>query len=103
LNAQCAEESYQLKRENCTLRKQLENRNHSNIDQAVQQNNTQNSSDVVLVSNDKELEILRDTVERLTGVGVFMFSLPIHSRISYRKIVVYNAVHRMKLPVYKKN
>lgn len=57
-NAQYAEESYQLKRENSNLRKQL--------DGYVRQ-----SENVVLpsVSNDVELADLRESIDRLTTVG----------------------------------
>ncbi len=65
LNAQYAEESYQLKRENCTLKKQIEEKNNPNITQ----NHNQNSSDVNAIY--EELETLRETVNRLRTVSLF--------------------------------
>lgn len=61
LNAQYAEESYQLKRENCTLKKQREDPERSpSIDQP--------SSPTDFHPLYQELETLRDTVNRLTLV-----------------------------------
>jgi len=65
LNAQYAEESYQLKRENCTLKKQIEEKNNPNSGQNI----TQNSSDVNVIY--EELETLRETVNRLGAVSLF--------------------------------
>jgi polyhydroxyalkanoate synthesis regulator phasin len=69
LNAQYAEESYQLKRENCTLKKQIEEKNNPNIGQNITQNHNQNSSDVNAIY--EELETLRETVNRLRAVSLF--------------------------------
>jgi hypothetical protein len=67
LNAQYAEESYQLKRENATLKKQLGQMNN----QTIIENNHTNPSDFNLVSNNEELESLRETVERLSDVSFY--------------------------------
>jgi len=72
LNAQYAEESYQLKRENCTLKKQIEDKNNPNIDQTTTINSNQSPSDFYVLY--KELETLRETVNRLTAVGFAFFS-----------------------------
>ncbi|CAF4354133.1 unnamed protein product [Rotaria socialis] len=67
LNAQHAEESYQLKRENYTLKKQLDEILHQNNDKTTSSTKTENSSDFSNVSEDKEeLENLRETINRLT-------------------------------------
>ncbi|CAF2893292.1 unnamed protein product [Rotaria sp. Silwood2] len=66
LNAQYAEESYQLKRENYNLKKQLEENSNQNIDKTMIQDNNQNSSDTTAILDDKEeLEVLRETVQKL--------------------------------------
>jgi hypothetical protein len=72
LNAQYAEESYQLKRENCTLKKQIEDKNNPNIDQTTTINSNQNPTDFYVLY--KELETLRETVNRLTAVCFAFFS-----------------------------
>ena len=61
-NAQYAEESYQLKRENCTLKKQLDEK---------LKNTTFSSSDhnSVQLTSPTELEMLRETVEKLNMVN----------------------------------
>lgn len=70
LNAQYAEESYQLKRENYTFKKQLEELNNKNIEITQAKANEQNSIDITLVSKDKEeLEKLRETINKLTSVN----------------------------------
>ena len=71
LNAQYAEESYQIKRESCTLKKQLEEKNNQNTDKTMSQNTNQNPSESSLVSNDHELETLREVVHRLSTVRYF--------------------------------
>jgi hypothetical protein len=63
------------------LKKQLEERNNQNIHTTIKQN----SLDLTLISNEEELETLRETVDRLTVVRVFMFSSTIHSYISIGK------------------
>ncbi|CAF5193021.1 unnamed protein product, partial [Rotaria magnacalcarata] len=75
LNAQCAEESYLLKLENSTLKKQIEELNHLNTDtnnnnhsnNNYAQTKTRDSSDFVAESDDNELEILQETVNRLSA------------------------------------
>ncbi|UJR14631.1 hypothetical protein I4U23_001625 [Adineta vaga] len=62
LNAQSAEESYQLKRENCTLKKQLDEKNIVNNNKIT----TATTSNSNAISNEKELEMLHETVEKLT-------------------------------------
>ncbi len=69
MNAQYAEESYQLKRENCTLKKQIEEINQLN--QNSNQTKNSNSSDFLITSNDNELEVLHETVNRLSDVCFF--------------------------------
>ena len=54
-NAQYAEESYQLKRENSSLKKQL--------DEFLSK-----TAEEIGRSNENELKILRETVEQLTNV-----------------------------------
>ncbi|CAF3543864.1 unnamed protein product [Adineta steineri] len=74
LNAQYAEESYQLKRENCTLKKQIDeinclniNNNHNTyINNNTIETKNLNSSDFLVTSNNNELDVLRETVNRLT-------------------------------------
>ncbi len=63
------------------MKKQLEERNNQNIHTTIKQN----SLDLTLISNEEELETLRETVDRLTVVRVFMFSSTIHSYISIGK------------------
>lgn len=75
LNAQYAEESYLLKRENCTLKKQIEDLSTSNINNHNEnETQTQNkrSSDFIVEPNNKELEILQETVNRLSAVSIFI-------------------------------
>ncbi|CAM4771760.1 unnamed protein product [Rotaria magnacalcarata] len=67
LNAQCAEESYLLKLENSTLKKQIEELNHLNTDT---NNNNHTESD------DNELEILQETVNRLSAENRRLQSTP---------------------------
>ncbi|CAF1296983.1 unnamed protein product [Adineta steineri] len=74
LNAQYAEESYQLKRENCTLKKQIDeinclninNNHHTYINNNTIETKNLNSSDFLVTSNNNELDVLRETVNRLT-------------------------------------
>ena len=61
LNAQYAEESYQLKRENNTLKKQIE-----------EQTNVE-TSDFLISSNENEFDVLRETVQRLLNVIRLVF------------------------------
>jgi hypothetical protein len=82
LNAQYAEESYQLKRENCTFKKQIEDKNNPNIDQTISINSNQNPPDFYVLY--KELETLHETVNKLTAVGLD-FSSIISSNISIGK------------------
>ncbi|CAF1987229.1 unnamed protein product [Rotaria magnacalcarata] len=67
LNAQCAEESYLLKLENSTLKKQIEELNHLNTD-------TNNNNHIE--SDDNELEILQETVNRLSAENRRLQSTP---------------------------
>ena len=72
MNAQYAEESYQLKRENFTLKKQVEDKDNQSINQTITENhNDENSLDFNAIY--EELETLRETVNRLTTVGLFVF------------------------------
>ncbi|CAF4245295.1 unnamed protein product [Rotaria sp. Silwood2] len=80
LNAQYAEESYQLKRENCNFKKQIEElnyliNNNNNHDSNNQTKNI-NSSDFFVESNDNELEILQETVNRLSDENRRLQSTP---------------------------
>jgi hypothetical protein len=69
-NAQWAEESYQLKRDNATLRKQIEELNHQRRELTSHHHRDDgHTSDDVLVSNQEELEDLRQSINRLTAVG----------------------------------
>ncbi len=75
------------------MKKQLDEKNKT-----VTQNNNQNSSDYIVISNGGELAILRETIERLTAVG---FLLVLSSKIitfssMYRKIVIYKPLHISK-------
>lgn len=65
LNAQYAEESYQLKRENCTLKKQIEEINQS---MTMKKTSIENPSDSLQTSNPNELELLHQTINSLTDV-----------------------------------
>lgn len=75
LNAQYAEESYQLKRENCNLKKQIEEINLLN--EKIIQTNDSNSSDFLITSNNNEIESLNETVDRLSQVCFIKFFLVI--------------------------
>ncbi|CAF3719685.1 unnamed protein product [Rotaria sp. Silwood1] len=67
LNAQYAEESYQLKRENYNFKKQLEEHNNQNINNTTIKDNNQNSTNITTISHDnEELETLYETVQKLT-------------------------------------
>ncbi|CAF1505006.1 unnamed protein product [Rotaria sp. Silwood1] len=67
LNAQYAEESYQLKRENYNFKKQLEEHNNQNINNTTIKDNNQNSTNMTTISHDnEELETLYETVQKLT-------------------------------------
>lgn len=73
LNAQYAEESYQLKRENCTLKKQLDDPERSpSIDQKP--SSFEDSHRFY-----QELETLRETINRLTLVEFLRISSMISS------------------------
>ena len=72
MNAQYAEEFDQLKRENTALKRQIKEIRHTNInnsDSCIQTNNI-NSSDSIVKSNNNELEILHETVDRLSAVSL---------------------------------
>jgi hypothetical protein len=73
LNAQYAEESYQLKRENSTLKKQIEDINQLN-NITIERKNS-NLSDFIITSNNNELEILNETVNRLSAVCFFFINI----------------------------
>lgn len=99
MNAQNAEDTYQLKREYYALKKQFEEKN---IDKTVINNGEKNTSDPTIEAIEKEeLETLRETVIRLTLVSIFnmhmlfFFFFMILSSI-YRKIVIYNPLHILK-------
>jgi len=80
LNAQYAEESYQLKRENTTLKKQIEDLNQLNNSTIQTQNS--NLSDFIIASNNNELEVLHETVDRLSAVcfiKIFYYYIIYHS------------------------
>lgn len=61
-NAQYAEESYQLKRENCTLKKQLDEKLNNKTFSSSAHNSVQ-------LTSPTELEMLRETVDKLTMVN----------------------------------
>jgi hypothetical protein len=92
LNAQYAEESYQLKRENCNLKKQIEQINYLTNNNDIIQTKNGNSSGVLETSNDDELEVLLETVDRLSAVSLLSYSYDYITLffLSKRKIVVYN-------------
>ena len=101
MNAQYAEESYQLKRENCSLKRQIDNRDNTDIDQSVtSSDDNQNPPSFHIIY--EELETLRETVNRLTIVSLFLLSKIISDIYIGRKIVVFNRRHKMKSLVYKK-
>jgi len=78
------------------LKKQLDEKNNQNINKTMIENINQNSSDYIVVSNDGELVMLRESVDRLTTVGfVFDVFFPLLSPV-YRKIVIYNPLHTLK-------
>lgn len=69
LNAQSAEELYQLKRDNITLRRQIDELTSRQLEQSNQATPAQShSSPELIVSNEEELENLRQTIHRLTTV-----------------------------------
>ncbi len=74
LNAQYAEESYQLKRENCNLKKQIEEINYLNNNNDIIQTQNGNSADYSETSDDNELEVLNETVDRLSAVSSLHYS-----------------------------
>ena len=74
LNAQYAEESYQLKRENCNLKKQIEEINYLNNKNDIIQTQNGNSADFSENSDDNELEVLNETVDRLSAVSSLHYS-----------------------------
>ncbi|CAF3744061.1 unnamed protein product [Rotaria sp. Silwood1] len=77
LNAQYAEESYQIKRENSNLKKHIEDLIHlNNHDTNIQTKNI-DSSDFLVKSNDNELEVLQETVNRLSDENRRLQSTPI--------------------------
>jgi hypothetical protein len=65
LNAQYAEESYQLKRENRSLKRQLGDKDNPDIDQSVTSSDDNQNFHMIY----DELETLRETVNRLTAVS----------------------------------
>ena len=71
LNAQYAEESYQLKRENNSLKKQLEDLDCLLKNTQIGTDQTENihTSDFIVTSNHNEVEVLRETVNRLSTVS----------------------------------
>jgi len=64
LNAQYAEESYQIKRENTSLKKQLE------------EQRTIETSDFIISPNENETDVLRETVQRLLNENRRLQSTP---------------------------
>ena len=95
LNAQSAEETFQLKRDIATLKKQ--------IDELMQKRSSNEKEK--LLCNQTELENLRETVDRLASVrcvslfvvvGIFLF-------VSERKIVRCNWLLKRKSLLCKKN
>ena len=69
LNAQSAEELYQLKRDISTLRRQLEELTSRQLEQANQLTPPEShSSAELIVSNEEELEHLRQTIHHLSTV-----------------------------------
>ena len=73
MNAQHAEESYQLKRENCSLKHQIDETASLSTQPPVTSSSSSNprsSSDFLVTTNDNnEVEILRETVNRLSTVS----------------------------------
>ena len=67
LNAQYAEESYQLKRENCTLKKQIEEINQS---MTIKKTSIENPSCSSASPNPNELELLHESINRLIAVRI---------------------------------
>jgi hypothetical protein len=85
MNAQYAEEIYQLKREYSALKRQFEDKNSPNVDKTIIQNNHHNLSNSIFTPQDEELEVLQQTVDRLAAVGFFYFLSTIFSDISIGK------------------
>lgn len=78
LNAQYAEESYQLKRENSTYKKQIEEINQS---LAMKPTSLEiSSSNLLQTSNHNELEILHERIDCLAAVRI-SFEMPSFLRI----------------------
>jgi hypothetical protein len=67
LNAQYAEESYQLKRENYSLKKQISDKDNPDIDQSVTSSDDIQNFHLIY----EELETLRERVNRLNAVSNF--------------------------------
>jgi len=80
LNAQYAEESYQLKRENCTLKKHIDDDddNNNHLPQTHEQNPLQstNISDFLITKNQNELDVLHETIDRLSTENRRLHSTP---------------------------
>ncbi|CAF1399863.1 unnamed protein product [Adineta ricciae] len=78
LNAQYAEESYQLKRENNSLKKQLEDLDCMFKNTQIDTDQTENihTSDFIVTSNHNEVEVLRETVNRLSTENRRLQSTP---------------------------
>ena len=68
MNAQYAEESYQLKRENSTLKKQIEEINQSLL--MKQTSLEPSSSHLLQTSNHNELEVLHERIDSLAAVCI---------------------------------
>ncbi len=56
------------------MKKQLDEKNNQNTNKTMLENINQNSSDYIVVSNDGELVMLRESIDRLTTVG-FVFDV----------------------------
>ncbi len=64
------------------MKKQLDEKTNQNINKTMIENINQNSSDYIVVSNDGELVMLRESVDRLTTVG-FLFDVFFFISFSY--------------------
>ncbi len=64
------------------MKKQLDEKTNQNINKTMIENINQNSSDYIVVSNDGELVMLRESVDRLTTVG-FVFDVFFHYFLLY--------------------
>lgn len=97
LNAQYAEESYQLKRDNSTFKKQIDEINQSLTIKQI------SSSNLPPITNNDELEMLHERINSLTAVRLafeMIFIIPISLQ---RKIVDYKIHLIPKSLPYKKN